>query len=222
MLQRISELNWLRILFTRSAAILLGIAAILTGCAVLIMHSDIKPESLNPAEETAIGILGAAGAFGFFALLVCMWFFWLRCDSSPKIWRTIWFIILLLGFFYGSAVLYYVIVYLPAVLGRIRNRENTEPDIRPMRSEESPRRIGPFNRLLLVGWGLMVLSIAVVLVLPKPPEAVLASIAALFFVCSAVVVLEAMFHAILSLYRSGMSRPTDSDRAKSSRRRNRD
>src|ERR1017187_6781173 len=125
--QRISELNWPRILFTRSAAILLGIAAILTGCAVFIMHSDIKPESLNSAEGKAIGILGAAGAFGFFALIACMWFFWLRCDSSSKSWRTIWFIILLLGFFYGSAVLYYAIVYLPAVLGRIRNRENTDP-----------------------------------------------------------------------------------------------
>jgi len=48
-----------------------------------------------------------------------MWGYWLRLDSSTAGAKRLWFMVLLLGFWYGSCVYCYV-VYLPQVIRRSR------------------------------------------------------------------------------------------------------
>ena len=217
---RVSELNWQRLLFTRNAAIFLGIAAALSLGAVVIIHSDVNLNALSPIRRDALSFIGAASAFGFILLLVSMGFFWLKCDSSRRGTKTVWLLILLIGCPYGSAALYFAVVYLPAF--RKRNVGRYEIDIQPTETCESRNRFGPFRRMLLVVWAVVVLPVVLVLSLARIP-ALFAEIAAIAFVVwSTIVILEAIFHSILSLYRSGMARSTGTDKSDSSRSRNRE
>jgi len=71
------------------------------------------PENPGFWENAAWGVLGVAGAIGTFFIWGGMWAYWTRCDSSRRTVKRIWFMVLLLGFWYG-AVLYYLFKYLPA------------------------------------------------------------------------------------------------------------
>ncbi len=214
---RISELNWPRILFTRNAGIVLGIAAALSMSAVVIIHSDFNLDAFGPLERETLSFIGAASAFGFILLLVCMGFFWLKCDASRRATKTVWFLILLIGLPYGSAALYYAVVYLPALRKGLPTEGSYEIDIQSTEADENRNRLGPFRRLLLVVWAVVVLPVFLVLSLPRisTPFAEIATAA--FFVCSAIVIIEAVFHSILSVYRSGMTRSTRTDKPDSSR-----
>ncbi len=217
MLLRISQLNWPRILFTRRAAILLGMAAALSVCGLIIIHSGISLDSLSPLKRGALSFTGAASAGGLISLTVCMGFFWLKCDRSSRPSRTIWFVLLLLGFAYGSQILYFAVSYVPAVLRRLRNPESEEDEVPQPRIEEVQKRIGPFRRVLLVGWGFSLLPIVAALALPKITSSFLGLIAALFFLGSAVVVVESIAHVVFLFYQAGMSRPPGSGGAGPSR-----
>ena len=217
---RISELNWPRILYTRTAAYGLGLAAVLSSCGIVINHSDFR--GLSPFKEQVVSILGAASAFGFVALIICMGFFWLKCDSSSKPWKTFWFLILLIGSLFGSAVLYYVVVYLPAMRKGLSNESSYQIDIQPTETDDGRNRLGPFRRLLLVIWAIVILPVFLVLSLASISSFLAEMAAVAFFVWSSIVVLEAVFHWILSLYRSGMTHSAKPDRPDSSRLKDRD
>jgi hypothetical protein len=218
---RISDFDWPRLLLTRSAAILLGAAAALSLGAVVIIHSDLNLDSISPIKREVLSVFGAGGAFGFLALLICMSVFWLQCDSSSKALRTFWFVILLVGFPYGSAILYYLIVYLPAFRKGLHGEGSYSADIQPQ-EPKGRNRLGPFSRLLLIIWAVILLPVALVLTLPRIPSAFARITAIAFFVWSAIVILDAVLHTIVSLYRSGMSRPASPDSPDSSRPKNRD
>jgi hypothetical protein len=207
---RISRLDWPRILFTRRTAILLGLAAAFSVCGLAIIHSEIDIGSLCPLKRDAVSVIGAAGAFGLVTLIVCMGFFWLICDSSSKPNRTVWFVLLLLGFAYGSSIAYYAFVYLPAVIKRLRDPESEDQVAPPPRLEEVKKRIGPFRRILLLGWGFLLPPVAFAIAIPKIMSPFLGPITVLFFFWSAIVLLEAFTYAVISLYRSGMNRPPSS------------
>ena len=65
------------------------------------------------------GILGIVGPLGIIFLWLGMWRYWVRLDNS-KVWiKRISFIVLLLGFWWGSC-LYYFFAYLPQVIRRRR------------------------------------------------------------------------------------------------------
>lgn len=204
---RVSQLDWPRILVTRTAAALLGISAALSVCALAIMHSDTNLNALSSLKRDVPSIIGAASAFGFISLIICMAFFWLRCDSSSRSWRTIWFLVLLFGSLYGSAVPYYAFVYLPAVFRQLRNPGDESSDASSAKPDVDQRRIGPFHRILLFGWGFFLIPVIAILVFTRISSKLTEIIAIAFFLGSAIVISESVFHAILSLYRSGMSRP---------------
>lgn len=209
---RISELDWPRVLLTRGAAVLLGIAAALSLSAVVIIHPDLNLNALSPLRPEVLSLIAAASALGFILLLICMGFFWLKCDSSPRYWKTIWFLILLIGFPYGGAALYYVVVYLPAVIRR-KPGEHVEDHVDHLsQASRSRERFGPFRKSLLIGWAFLLLPVFAALTIPKTPEFFSGVVAAVFFAWSVIVVLEAVIYFLLSLFRSGMNRRETSDR----------
>jgi uncharacterized BrkB/YihY/UPF0761 family membrane protein len=61
-----------------------------------------------------LAIGGAAIAVSAFFLWGGMWKYWIVCDSSSQLSRRVWFVVLIIGLWYG-AVLYYLFVYLPDV-----------------------------------------------------------------------------------------------------------
>lgn len=164
---RISELSWPRILYTRSAAILLGIAALFTLTALFIRYSDFDSNKLGRIQFEFISYLGAFSALGFFSLLISMTFFWLRCDVSSKRSRAIWFFLLLIGFSYGSQIVYYAFVYLPAVIRRLRNPSNAAFAAPFPQIENRRNVIGTFGWVLIIGWGLLALFVAAGFTFPK-------------------------------------------------------
>ncbi|HEV2135338.1 MAG TPA: hypothetical protein VGR47_13975 [Terracidiphilus sp.] len=209
MLRRISELDWPRLLYTRKAAILLGIGAVLSVAILVIIHSNVDEGKLSPLADIAFTAVAAVSPAGFFALLVCMAFFWLRCDSSSKAWRTMWFFALLFGFAFGSAVAYYALVYLPALKKRLRHPEQGAGEFdEPLKLQKENGRIGPFSRAFLIAWGVGLVPIAVVLFLPNPlPDRLLMPTFIVSFLLCTAAMLEAIFHTCIFFYRSGMSRP---------------
>ena len=213
----LSQIDWPRILHKRTTAILLGIAALFTAQALFIRYSDFDFNKLSPLKNDLLAFAGASGAIGFLSLLVCMGFFWLRCDDSSKANRTFWFVILVVGCMYGTQIAYYAIVYVPAVLRRIRNPDaELQADALPV-PETGNTRIGPFSRRLMISWGMIALLIIVMCELTKIGQSLAATFAVIFILCSALVIFESIFHFIASLYRSGMRRPALSDRTNSSR-----
>lgn len=156
-----------RLLLNRKAAAILGVAGVLSIGALIIRYVDLNSAGFTPLEYEALSIAGAAIASGYFLLLICMGFFWLKCDVSPKFNRTVWFVVLLLGFAYGSAVAYYALVYLPVVVKRIRNPREQAPAALPPQDETSGKVIGPFGWALIVGWGLSFFYFAAGFMFPK-------------------------------------------------------
>jgi hypothetical protein len=213
---RISQLDWPRILYNRFAVVLLGVAAVLSIAALFIGYGDLNPDTLGPVKGELVSILGGLGAFGFFALLVCMGFFWLRCDISSKVSRTVWFVLLLFGFSLGTQIAYYAIVYLPTVLRGRPNYEKDETDSAQLEAGKDRKRFGPFARPLLYFWGVIALPMIGFWIIPRSMPRLSEIAAGIFVLVCAVVVFEGIFHFIASLFRTGMQRPAYSDRADSS------
>jgi hypothetical protein len=65
------------------------------------------------------GILGVVGPVGLFFLWLGMWRYWVRLDDSGRWVKQVWFVVLLIGFWWGS-VLYFFLVYLPRMIRRER------------------------------------------------------------------------------------------------------
>lgn len=204
----LSHVDWPRILHTRSAAILLGVASTLSVPTLVLIHSDSVFNTLSLPLQTLFSILGASGAFGLVALLVCMGFFWLQCDPSAKQWRAIWFVILLVGFAFGSAVAYYIFVYLPALKNRTLDPLTDDAHLAQVEEKRSLRRIGPFSGAVLFIWLVLLLPLLTALIFPKIMTHALGPIAITAFAFwSFVVVLESAAHGLYSIFRTGMRRP---------------
>jgi hypothetical protein len=67
--------------------------------------------------QIAGGVVGVTGPIASFFLWLGMWRYWMRLDRSKALRKRMWFVILLIGFEYGS-VLYYFCVYRPQVISR--------------------------------------------------------------------------------------------------------
>jgi hypothetical protein len=67
--------------------------------------------------QIAVCVVGVMGPIASFFLWLGMWRHWMRLDTSKALTKRMWFVILLIGFEYGS-VLYYFCVYRPQVIAR--------------------------------------------------------------------------------------------------------
>ncbi len=206
-----------RLLLNRKAAVILGVAAVLSVCAVIIRFSNFNFAAMSHAELERISWLGALGAIGVLCLLAGMLLFWLKCDASSKLSRTVWFVLLLVGMGFGTPIAYYTIVYLPAVRNKLSDLgiATTDNPPKPVNSgsdagntEPNKRRklVGPFGWALIIGWGLFLLTVAALFTFPKAVSSLLHPIADYFVLWPASLILGSMTYAVILFFRAGMRR----------------
>jgi hypothetical protein len=210
MLTPLLQFDWPRILFARSAAILLGLAAVLSVGGVIIGQTDFSLDALGPLEYKLLSIAGAASAIGFFALIAGMGYFWIKCDGSSRLGRTVWFVLLLAGIKYGSFVAYYAAVYLPAVIERSRNPYEERFTSERPRIGNGGSWLNRFRFTLAIGWGLLVVAVATYCLLPKGISDFLSPASWAFVVWPVTLVLATAFYAVFSIFWVGIRRPASS------------
>jgi hypothetical protein len=102
-----------RLTLCLSVCAILGLTVCLY--ALPFVHVNVQKlmseSALIRTMANAFGVVGAAGAM---LVYVSMWFYWGIVDQSGRMSKTIWFLVMLLGLWYGSC-LYYFLVYLPQV-----------------------------------------------------------------------------------------------------------
>lgn len=119
-----AKLNCDRLFFNWKAATLLGVAAALAVCGFTIDHTKIAHTQLVLTASWPLMTLAVAMSLGSITLFLAMWLYWVKCDGSLRWYRSIWFCVLLLGFFSGvPQVLYYIAVYLPGVRKRLQEEK---------------------------------------------------------------------------------------------------
>ena len=105
-------LDWFRDewLATRRAARLFLVSVPFALALTPILFGVVHVTKVTIWMRIVGGVLGVIGPIAIFFLWLGMWRYWMRLDKSKGLTRRIWFVILLIGFFYGS-VLYYFCVY---------------------------------------------------------------------------------------------------------------
>lgn len=96
-------------LFFLSAILVLGLTPVFMG--------QVDTTNMSFWHRVPWGLLGVLGPVGLFFLWFGMWRYWIRLDRSTPWLKRTWFLVLLLGFWWGS-VLYYFAVYVPQVLSK--------------------------------------------------------------------------------------------------------
>lgn len=107
------------LLVSRAAATLFFVSTILLLALTPVFLSRVDPRGMSFWMKLPWEILAVIAPIGLFFLFFGMWRYWLRIDNSSKWAKRVWFLVLLLGMWYGSA-LYYFFAYLPQVMRRLR------------------------------------------------------------------------------------------------------
>jgi len=106
-------------LITRHAAKLFVVSTFLVLALTPVFLGKIDTKTMPFWTRLPWGILGVLGPIALFFLWFGMWRYWVRIDNS-KVWiKRIWFLVLLVGFWWGSC-LYCFFVYLPQVFRRAK------------------------------------------------------------------------------------------------------
>ena len=95
-------------LFLLSALLVMGVTPIFLG---------VDTTKMTFWQRLPWGILGIIGPFGLIFLWLGMWRYWVRIDESSAWLKRIWFVVLLIGFWWG-ALFYYFLAYLPQEIQR--------------------------------------------------------------------------------------------------------
>jgi len=200
-----------RILLTRRAAVLLGIAVFPSVWGIILSRIELHSWKLSSREFEALSYSGAAAAIGTIVLLAGMWAFWLKCDCSSKRTRTLWFLALLFGLPYG-AIPYYFFVYLPARRKILRKGLIQAIVSTPYPLSKRASLIGPFGRILAGGWGLLFLTTGMLFTFPKVISHLLGptNLYVLLWLLVFTLAISTPIYAIVLLFRIGMKRSADS------------
>jgi hypothetical protein len=141
-------------LVSRKASRLFGAAAMAIALLTPLFLGWVTSEGPGLVRSIYWGILGIAGGLGVFFLWEGMWRYWIRCDPSPRWARRIWFLVLIVGVWWG-AVLYYLLVYLrktPVIA--------TPPSV-------GTAALKVFRRILVASWVLMAIGFTVLFAFPR-------------------------------------------------------
>jgi hypothetical protein len=104
---------------TRQAAGLFLLSTILVIASAPIFEGHVDIEKMSLWARLPLTTLVIAGIVAIFFLWIGMWRYWVRIDESKAWMKKLSFVVLLLGFWYGSCV-YCLAVYLPQVLRKER------------------------------------------------------------------------------------------------------
>jgi len=113
--------NWFRDnwLVTRQAATLFLVSTILVIALTPVLLGRVDTKEMLFWARLPWGVLGVLGPVALFFLWFGMWRYWVRIDNASKWVKRMWFLVLLIGFGWGSC-LYCFLVYLPQVIRRRR------------------------------------------------------------------------------------------------------
>jgi hypothetical protein len=108
-------------LITRQAAKLFFTSAILVLASVpVVLGWKIDIEKMSFWPRVPFAIYFVLLPIAIFFLWFGMWRYWVRIDHASRRDRRMWFVILLVGFWWGSC-LYCLFVYLPQTFNRARD-----------------------------------------------------------------------------------------------------
>lgn len=99
---------------SRKAAKLFFASAVLELLSTLMFFGWIDIAKMTFSQRLPWGILGMVGSVGTGFLWIGMWRYWFRLDDSGAWNKRFWFVVLLVGFWWGSC-LYFFFAYLPRV-----------------------------------------------------------------------------------------------------------
>jgi hypothetical protein len=105
-------------LLSRRFAKLFFLSAILV-IALTPVFAGVDTTKMSFWRRLPWGLLGVFGPIGLLFLWFGMWRYWVRIDNSEAGAKRLWFFVLLIGFWWGSA-LYCFFVYLPQVFRKTR------------------------------------------------------------------------------------------------------
>lgn len=108
--------DWLT---TSGAAKLFFASTFLVLALFPVFRGWIDPTKMSLLMRISWTTFGALGTCALLFLWFGMWTYWVRLDDSKTYSKRLWFLVLLLGFWYGSCV-YCYFVYLPQVIRRSR------------------------------------------------------------------------------------------------------
>jgi hypothetical protein len=114
---------WRRIddewLVSKSASAFFALSVLIIVGMTVVLFANIESQTLGFVGNALLGIGGVLAAVSVFFLWGGMWRYWIECDSSSLAARRIWFLVLVVGLWYG-AILYYALVYMqrPRVMQR--------------------------------------------------------------------------------------------------------
>lgn len=174
------------------AATLFGAAALITLVLTVVMGGPV-PEAPGLLANVFLGILGVAGAVSILFLWTGMWRYWSEIDASGKSVKTIWFVVLLFGIWYG-AIVYYLFAYLGS---RRRRRSSTI---------SSPLRVGVFGYVLVAGWCAFFVFVALLFAFPNWMAHFLGPVADFIVLIPVTLLISTVLYRLMRIYRSGIRR----------------
>ena len=104
-------------LVTRQAALLFLLSTFLVLGLIPLFLGVVDTTTMAFWARLPWGILWTLGPIALFFLWFGMWRYWVRIDHSSTRTKRMWFVILLVGFWWGSC-LYCLFLYLLEVMGR--------------------------------------------------------------------------------------------------------
>jgi len=124
MLDFVTETDAERLLINRKAAVVLGIAAVMSLGAIVLVNVDLNWNAMSTTAREAVSYACAASALGVLTLFLAMELYLLKCDTPPVRNKGLWGIVMLIGLPYAT-VPFYMFIYLPALKKRLNDSQPT-------------------------------------------------------------------------------------------------
>jgi hypothetical protein len=184
--------------FRADRLVVFAIASILIVPFTLLVAKFGDPSRMTAWKRIPLGLIFFVGPILILFLWLGMWLYWARVDASRVAVKRFWFVILLLGFWYGSAA-YCLAVYLP------QSRQAAKVfATAPSAIAQTSSPLRKALRLLLIWWIVIVSFVLASMTFPRvvlgiPHFARIRILLPLALVTS-------LLYVLWSLYRAGTNR----------------
>ncbi len=182
-------------LVSRTALILFAVASVLVVAIAPVLWGYVNFLETPGFGKPLLGGGGSRRRVEHVFHLGGMWAYWTRCDSSRRAVKRIWFVILLVGFWYGS-VLYYLFKYLPA------EGPNTKRGMRRKIGEDFQKRPGG-------GMGGILWNLGALIASPKTVGGIVAPVTGFIALPPALLLVASLIYGRMCVYKAGMQTAGD-------------